>query len=42
MKLQSEEKDGSEVTTELEQLKPQVKDMATKTKKASQKQEEEK
>lgn len=42
MKLQSEDKDGSEVMAEMDQLKPQVADMATKTKKTSPKQEEEK
>jgi hypothetical protein len=42
MKLQGEEKDSSEVTAELDQLKPQVVDIATKTKKTAQKQEEEK
>lgn len=42
MKLQSEDKDGSEVMAEMDQLKPQVVDMATKTKKTSPKQEEEK
>lgn len=42
MKLQSEDKDGSEVMAEMDKLKPQVVDMATKTKKTSPKQEEEK
>lgn len=42
MKLQSEDKDGSEVMAEMDQLKPQVIDMATKIKKTSPKQEEEK
>ncbi|XP_048769185.2 E3 UFM1-protein ligase 1-like isoform X2 [Ostrea edulis] len=42
MKLQGEDKDSSEVTAELDQLKPQVVDVAIKTKKTSQKQEEEK
>ncbi|XP_062605346.1 E3 UFM1-protein ligase 1-like isoform X2 [Saccostrea cucullata] len=42
MKLQSEDKDMSEVMDELTKLKPQVVDIATKTKKAVQKQEEEK
>lgn len=41
MKLQSEDKDGSEVMAEMDKLKPQVVDMATKTKKTSLKQEEE-
>lgn len=40
MKLQSEDKDGSEVMAEMDKLKPQVVDMATKTKKTSPKQEE--
>ncbi|XP_056014591.1 E3 UFM1-protein ligase 1-like [Ostrea edulis] len=40
MKLQGEDKDSSKVTTELDQLKPQVVDVAIKTKKTSQKQEE--
>lgn len=42
MKLQSEDKDGSEVMAEMDKLKPKVVDMATKTKKTSPKQEEEK
>lgn len=42
MKLQSEDKDGSEVMAEMDQLKPQVVEIATKTKKTTQKQEEEK
>lgn len=42
MKLQSEDKDGSEVMAEMDKLKPQVVDMATKTKKTLPKQEEEK
>ncbi|XP_061176553.1 E3 UFM1-protein ligase 1-like [Saccostrea echinata] len=42
MKLQSEDKDMSEVMEELKKLKPQVVDIATKTKKSTQKQEEEK